>query len=137
MSNRIDLGPLISTHGTSPVFLQRAVIIAILSFLFFIITLLFFYIQQELMYFVMSTGFLVIYILTMIGWVMQKRNVVAIHENGIAYRKFSSTWDEIKSVSADPKSGITIVTLSGGSTVIGRSISDIGRLALVIRAHLS
>lgn len=136
MSNRTDLGPLISTHGTSPVFLQRAVIIAILSFLFFIITLLFFYIQRELMYFVMSTAFLVIYILTMIGWVMQKRNVVAIHENGIAYRKFSSTWDEIKSVTADPKTGIRIVKLSGDSTVIGRSIAGVNEIASTIRKHL-
>ena len=137
MSNRTDLGPLISTHGTSPVFLQRAVIVAILSFLFFIITLLFFYIQQELMYFVMSTAFLVIYILTMIGWVMQKRNTVSMYENGIAYRKFAATWDEVKSVTADSKSGITIVKLSGDSTVIGRSIADIGRIAVVIRANLS
>ena len=136
MSNRTDLGPLISTHGTSPVFLQRAVIIAILSFLFFIITLLFFYINQELMYFVMSTAFLVIYILTMIGWVMQKRNAVAIHENGITYRKFAATWDEIKSVTADPKSGITIVKLSGDTTVIGRSIAGVNEIASTIRKHL-
>ena len=136
MSNRTDLGPLISIHGISPVFLQRAVIIAILSFLFFIITLLFFYIQQELMYFVMSTAFLVIYILTMIGWVMQKRNLVTIHENGIAYRKFAATWDEIKSVTADSRSGITIVKLGGDSTVIGRSIAGVNEIAATIRRHL-
>ena len=136
MSNRTVLGPLISTHGTSPVFLQRAVIIAILSFLFFIITLLFFYIQQELMFFVMSTAFLVIYILTMIGWVMQKRNLVTIHENGVAYRKFAATWDEIKSVTADSRSGITIVKLGGDSTVIGRSIAGVNEIAATIREQL-
>ena len=136
MSNRTDLGPLISIHGISPVFLQRAVIVAILSFLFFIITLLFFYIQQELMFFVMSTAFLVIYILTMIGWVMQKRNLVTIHENGVAYRKFAATWDEIKSVTADSRSGITIVKLGGDSTVIGRSIAGVNEIAATIRRHL-
>ena len=136
MSNRTDLGPLLSTHGISPVFLQRAVIVAILSFLFFIITLLFFYIQQELMFFVMSTAFLVIYILTMIGWVMQKRNLVTIHENGVAYRKFAATWDEIKSVTADSRSGITIVKLGGDSTVIGRSIAGVNEIAATIRRHL-
>jgi ABC-type bacteriocin/lantibiotic exporter with double-glycine peptidase domain len=136
MSDRTDLGPHISSHGTSPVFLQRAVIVAILSFVFFIITLLFFYIQQELMFFVMSTAFLVIYILTMISWVMQKRNTVSIYANGIAYRKFSSTWDEIKSVAADTRSGITIVKLDGERAVIGRSISGVNEIASTIRKHL-
>ena len=83
------LGPLVSSHGISPVFLQRAAIIAILSFLFFLITLAFFYLQQDLMYFVLSSAFLVIYIFTMVSWVMQKRNVVSIHENGIARRNSS------------------------------------------------
>jgi ABC-type bacteriocin/lantibiotic exporter with double-glycine peptidase domain len=136
MSNRIDLGQLISSHGTSPVFLQRAVIIAVLSFLFFIITLLFFYINQELMYFVMSTAFLVIYILTMTGWVMQKRNVVSIYENGIAYRKFRATWDEIASVKAEAQSGITIAKPNGESITIGKSIAGVNEIASTIRRHL-
>lgn len=87
-SSRQELGPLVSVHGTSPVFLQRAAIVAILSFLFFLITLLIFYLQQRLIYFILSSAFLVTYIFTMIGWVMQKRNVVSIHEHGVAYRKF-------------------------------------------------
>jgi ABC-type bacteriocin/lantibiotic exporter with double-glycine peptidase domain len=103
---------------------------------FFIITLLFFYIQQELMFFVMSTAFLVIYILTMLSWVMQKRNTVSIYENGIKYRKFSSTWDEIKSVAADAKSGITIVKLSGERAVIGDAISGVNEIASTIRKYL-
>jgi hypothetical protein len=135
--HRNDLGPLVGAYPTSPAYLQRAAIIAGLSFVFFMGTLIIFYTQQSIGYFVLSTAFLVVYIFTLIGWVMQKRNVVAIHENGIAYRKFSSTWDEIKSVTADPKSGITIVKLNGESTAIGRSMADVGRIAVVIRAHLS
>jgi magnesium-transporting ATPase (P-type) len=130
------LGSLISSHGISPVFLQRAVIIAILSFLFFLITLIFFYLQQGFMYFILSTAFLIIYVFTMIGWVMQKRNVVSIHENGIARRNFITTWDEIKSVTAEADSGITIVKSDGESLTIPKTTADIGRIAVMIRQNL-
>jgi hypothetical protein len=116
--------------------LQRAAIITVLSFLFFMGTLIIFYVMQSIGYFVLSTAFLVVYIITLVGWVMQKRNVVSIHENGIAYRKFGSTWDEIRSVTADPGSGITIVKLNGESTVIGRSIAGVNEIATMIRKHL-
>ena len=77
----------------------------IVSFLFFMGTLLVFYVWQQLAYFVLSTAFLVVYIFTMVGWVMQRRNVVSIYENGISYRKCAATWDEIKLVRSDVKTG--------------------------------
>ena len=134
---RTDLGNLISKHGTSPLFLQRAAVVAGLSFLFFMAMLLVFYFRQQFIYFVLSTAFLVVYIFTLIGWVMQKRNLVSIYENGIAHRKFASTWDEIKSVKSDAGSGITIVGKNGESTTIGRSVADVDAIALTIRKHLA
>jgi hypothetical protein len=131
-----QLGALISTHGISPVFLQRAAIIAVLSFLFFLVTLAFFYIDQQLMYFILSSAFLIVYVFTMIGWVMQKRNFVAIHENGIARRKFATTWDDIKSVKAEAGSGITIVRSDGEELLIPKSTADVGRIAMVVRQNL-
>ena len=86
-----------SVHGTSPVYLQRAAIIAVLSFVFFMAMLVVFYIRQHIGYFVLSTAFLVVYLLTLISWVMQRRNTVSIFENGIRYKKFSGSWVEIKS----------------------------------------
>src|SRR5687767_7545675 len=129
-STKQALGPLVSAHGISPVFLQRAAIIAVLAFLFFLITLAFFYLQQQFMYFVLSSAFLVIYIFTMVSWVLQKKNVVSIYENGIARRKFVSTWDEIKSVTAEAGSGITIVKSDGESLTIPKTTADIGRIAV-------
>ena len=138
MSNsQRDLGKLVSVHGTSPAYLQRAAIIAGLSFVFFMATLLIFYMQQSIAYFILSTAFLVVYIFTLAGWVMQKRNLISIYENGITYRKFASSWAEIKSVSVDSKSGITIVKSTGESVVIGRSIDGLNEIALIIRKHLS
>ena len=130
------LGPLVSSHGISPVFLQRAAIIAIVSFLFFLGTLAYFYIQQQFMYSVLSTAFLVVYIFTMVSWVFQKRNIVSIYENGIARRKFITTWDEIKSVTAEADSGITIVKSDGESLTIPKTTADIGRIAMLVRQNL-
>ncbi|HEX6125802.1 MAG TPA: hypothetical protein VFZ23_10570 [Pyrinomonadaceae bacterium] len=135
-NSRSGLGQVVSVHGISPVYLQRAAVVAILSFFFFLTTLLVFYLQQRLLYFILSTSFLVVYIFTMIGWVMQKRNTVSIHENGVAYRKFVSTWGEIKSVKSDPGSGITITKLNGESATIGKSIEDHGVIAAAIARRL-
>lgn len=71
------------------------------SFGFFLGTLVAFYIRQHVGYFFLSTAFLVVYIFTLVGWITQKRNVVSIYENGIRYRKFKAVWDEIVSVKAD------------------------------------
>ncbi len=131
------LGKLVKAYPTSPAYLQRAAIIAFLSFVFFLATLVIFYIQQSFVYFILSTAFLVVYIFTLIGWMMQKRNVVSIHENGIAYRKFISTWDQIKAITADPKSGITIVRSGGDSIMIGRSITGLSEIAATIKERLT
>ena len=130
------LGTLVSVHGISPVFLQRAAIVAVLAFFFFLAMLLVFYLRQQIVYFVLSTAFLVVYIFTMIGWVMQRRNVVSIYENGIAYRKFASRWDEIKSVVADAEWGIAIVKTNGESATISKTIADFEKIAVTIRKRL-
>jgi hypothetical protein len=134
---RTDLGALISSHGTSSAFLQRAAIVAILAFFFFMTMLLVFYVRQQLIYFVLSTAFLVVYIFTMIGWVMQKRNVVSIYENGIAYRKFAAAWNEIVAVRSNQETGITITRSDGDSITIGRSVADLDSIAVLIRGQLA
>jgi len=133
---RTDLGNLISKHGTSPLFLQRAAVVAGLSFLFFMGMLLVFYVRQQFIYFVLSTAFLVVYIFTMIGWAMQKRNVVSIYENGITYRKFAASWDEITSVRSDTKSGVTLVKTGGETVTIGESVANVDEIAVVIKKRL-
>lgn len=97
-----------STHSTAPAYLQRAAIVAVVSFLFFMAMLVAFYIRQQFGYFLLSTGFLVVYVFTLIGWLMQKRNIVSVYENGLRYRKFLASWDEIASVTANPE-GLAIV----------------------------
>ena len=60
-----------------------------------------FYFRQQFGYFLLSTGFLIVYIFTLIGWLMQKRNVVSIYENGVKYRKFQAVWKEVDSITAN------------------------------------
>ena len=132
-----DLGTIVSVHGTSPAFLQRAAILAVLSFFFFMAMLLVFYWRQQIVYFVLSTAFLVVYIFTLIGWGMQKRNVVSIFENGVSYRKFSARWDEMRSVRAGRQAGISLTTDDGTSVTIPETVADFPQIAAAIRSHLS
>ena len=82
---------IVSMHTTSPAYMQRAAIVAAVSFVFFLLTLLAFYVRQQIGYFVLSTAFLVVYLLTMISWVIRRRAAVRLHEGGLKYRKFSAT----------------------------------------------
>lgn len=55
--------------------LQRAVFIAVLSFLFFLAMMFAFYLRQSILYFLLATAFLFVYIVTMISFVRLRRSV--------------------------------------------------------------
>jgi len=132
-----DLGKLVAVHSTSPAFLQRAAIVAALSFLFFLVALIFYFVWQSFLYFVLSTGFLIVQIFTMIGWWMQKRNAVSIYSNGLVYRKRSILWSEIADVekAADSSLGIS---LSAGEVVnVPASLQGLDRLRSFIRERIA
>ena len=93
-----DLGKLIAVHGIAPAYLQRAVFIIILSFLFFLAMMFAYYIRQNLLYFLLASAFLVLYLVTLFSFVMQRRSVIGVHENGISYKNRSVSWNEIESV---------------------------------------
>lgn len=95
-------------------------LVAILSFVFFMAMLIAFYIRQHFGYFLLSTAFLIVFIFTMIGWWMQNRNTLYIHDWGIVYRRFSASWTDLKSV--EPAENGLLLKTSGGETVtIARS----------------
>ncbi len=130
------LGKLISTHGTSPAFLQRAAIVAGLSFVFFFVMLVAFYLRQQIGYFILSTAFLVVNLFTLIGWLMQKRNVAKVYENGFRYRKTIVFWDQISSATLDEPAGLTITKLDEETLIIPGSIDAIDKLASYIREQI-
>ena len=87
-----DLGRLVAIHGIAPVYLQRAVFIVILSFVFFLATMAVYYIRQNVLYFLLASAFLVLYLVTLFSFVMQRRNVVNVHEGGLIYKQRAARW---------------------------------------------
>lgn len=127
-----DLGESVSRHSIAPAHVQRAAIVAIASFLFFLATLVAFYIRQQIGYFLLSSGFLAVYLFTLVGWLMQKRNIVTVYENGLTYRKFRTAWNEINSVTAN-KDGLVISKSKRDQTVIPRSVTGYQQIIKTVR----
>jgi hypothetical protein len=90
-----SLGKLQAVYGTSPAYLQRAAMTAIISFVFFLAMLFVFSIRQNIGYFLLATAFLIVQIFTLVGWVTQSRSRLEVFANGFAYRKKTCRWDEI------------------------------------------
>jgi hypothetical protein len=124
-----QLGRLISVHGISPAYIQRAVFIVILSFVFFLAMMFVYYIRQSIVYFLLSSAFLLLYLITMFSWVMQRRNVVYLFENGLEYRGRSTPFNDIKAVADD---GV-IDTGEAKPIVLPRTLHDGDRLIAFIR----
>lgn len=102
---------------------------ALVSFAFFLVMLLVFYVRQQIGYFILATAFLVVNIFTMIGWLMQRRNVVQVFENGISYRKDKFRWEEITGIALSDKSGLEVSGPNGIKMKIPNSIDALERLA--------
>lgn len=98
-----NLGKPQAVYGTSPAYLQRAAITAVISFIFFLAMLLVFSVRQNIGYFLLATAFLIVQIFTLFGWVTQSRSRLEIFENGFAYRKKTCRWEEIATI--DVKTG--------------------------------
>jgi len=131
-----ELGKLVAVHSTSPAFLQRAAIVAALSFLFFLVALIFYLVWQSFLYFVLATGFLIVQIFTMTGWWMQKRKAVNIYANGLEYRSRTLRWSEIEKVERRADQSLEIVPNSGESVVIPSSLQDTDRIESFVRSQI-
>ena len=93
-----DLGKLVAVYAMAPAYIQRAFFIVVLSFLFFLAMMVVFYIRQNIMYFLLATAFLIVYLVTLFSWFVQRRSVVQVYENGISFKKQTAVWDEIADV---------------------------------------
>lgn len=118
MAAKKDLGNIVSVHVIAPAFLQRAVFVAVLSFMFFLAMMFAFYLRQNFLYFLLASAFLVLYLGMMFAWVMQRKSMVEIFDFGIRYKKHVLTWNEIKAVD---DSGILSLH-AGKPVVLPRSI---------------
>lgn len=100
----MQLGKLESVHGISPVFKQRAFILATVSFVFFMTMVVGFLVRPGFVFVLLGTAFLVVGLFTLLGWFGQKNAEFKLFENGFSYKKFVCTWDEIESINVKAES---------------------------------
>lgn len=139
------LGKLVRIHPVSPVVMQRAVIVAMLSFLFFLATMIGVYTTQKLGFFLLSTAFLIVNIFTMFGLLSARKNVLQVYENGFSYKKFKTRWDEIEKVEVKTinrplsggKIGYKVTKKDGENIVFDESIHEISRVIDKINIELA
>ena len=125
-----DLGRLISIHPIAPAYLQRAVFIVVLSFMFFLGMMFAFYVRQSVGYFLLASAFLVLYLITMFSWMMQRRTVVKLHEYGFRYKDRTATWDEVENVD-----GTAISIHDAKPITIPNTIHDRAKIMETIRRN--
>ena len=126
-----NLGKLVGVHPIAPALVQRAVFITALSFLFFLTMMFTFYIRQNILYFLLASAFLVLYLVMMFALLMQRRSTVEVCENGFRFKKQSIAWDEIKSVSDE---GVVELT-SGKSVTLARTVTEFDKLIATLRTR--
>lgn len=128
-----ELGRIVAVYGIAAIHVQRAVFMAVLSFMFFLAMMFAFYVLQSALYFLLSTAFLIIYLITMFSFVMQRKKHFEIFEQGFRYKKQSVLWDEIREVD---RAG-TISLNDGKPIIVPRTINDFDRLIGLLRTKAS
>ncbi len=125
------LGKLIAVHPIAPALVQRAVFIAALAFMFFLAMMFTFYLRQNILYFLLASAFLVLYLVMMFALLMRRRSTVEVCENGFRTKKQSIRWTDVVSVSDEG-----VVELATGKNVaLARSVSDFAGLLGIMRNH--
>jgi uncharacterized membrane protein len=130
-----ELGRLIAVHPIAPIYVQRAVFIALLSFLFFMGMMLTFYLRQSLMYFLLATAFLLVYLVMMVSWYTQRRSVVHLYEGGFGFKSNVLRWDEIESINDDKQ--VVISTKDGKRIELPATISEPAAMVRHIRFRIA
>jgi hypothetical protein len=111
--------------------MQRAVLLAVLSFVFFMTMMFTYYLRHNLLYFLLATAFLIVYLVTMYSFITGKKKSVELFENGLRVGRSSATWPEIVSVD---RAGVIAIS-SSKKLEIAESIYE--REALLSRIRTS
>lgn len=130
-----NLGGLIAVHTTAPASIQRAAIVAILSFLFFLGMLVGFVLRQHFIYLILAAAFFVVNIFTLIGFMLQRRNTVRVYENGLVFRRSTIEWISINSFLILDNGELLIEKFNGDKIPIPASIDRLDQLTLLIKQN--
>lgn len=123
------LGKLIAVHPIAPALVQRAVFIAALAFMFFLAMMFTFYLRQNILYFLLASAFLVLYLVMMFALLMQRRSTVEVCENGFRTKKQSIRWTDVGAVSDE---GV-VELVSGKAVTLAHSVVEFEALLKVMR----
>jgi hypothetical protein len=118
-----NLGKLVSLHAVAPIHVQRAAIVAVLSFIFFLAMLVMLSYRQHFGYFLLASAFMAVEIFTLLGLFSQRRNVLKIFEKGFSYKKKAAFWEEIEKI--DKNKGYEIVRTDGEKIMLPTTIYEI------------
>lgn len=128
-----DFGKLTGVFPIAPALAQRAVFVAVLSFMFFLSMMFAFYLLKNIIYFILSSAFLILYVIMMFAWLMQKRSAVELYENGVIVKKRKITWNEIASISNDGE----LFLAAGEKLQISSSLYERGLLISHIERNIA
>lgn len=128
-----DLGKLTGVFPIAPALAQRAVFVAVLSFMFFLSMMFAFYLLKNIIYFILSSAFLILYVIMMFAWLMQKRSAVELYENGVIVKKRKIVWKEIASISNDGE----LLLAAGEKLQISSSLYERGLLISHIERNIA
>lgn len=131
-----NLGRIVNVFGVQAAYLQRAVFVVILSFVFFLAMMFGFYYFQNFVYFLLASAFLLVYVVTLSSWLMQRRNLVKIYENGIEFRKHSYLWAEIEAIAAGEPRGLDLKLKQGGKFTIPDNISQLDQIVRAVKVRI-
>jgi hypothetical protein len=131
MADRRSLGRLVAVHPVAPAAIQRAVFIAVLSFLFFLGMMIAYYVRQDIGYFLLSTAFLIVYLAMMYAIFIQRKSTVELHEKGLRVRKSAIAFQEIESITGEGD----IVLTDGQKVQLPKSVVQFDELVASIRRN--
>lgn len=139
--SELQLGKLQSVHGVSPVFKQRAFILAVVSFVFFTTMFFGFLVRPGFVFVLLGTAFLVIGLFTLFGWLAQRNTEFRLFENGFAYKKFVCLWNEIErfdvktenSLIGGAKVNCAFRKTDGSEIVLTETIEDLESIVKIVR----
>ncbi len=129
-----DLGKLKGVFGISPAVMQRAAAVSLLSFVFFLLMMGGFYWRQNMGYFLLATAFLVVNILTLLGWIAIRRRTVQVYEQGFQFKGVRAGWEDIRDVERGAY-GLKINKKDGASIELPAAIDRLDAIAAIISAE--
>lgn len=138
--SELQLGKLESVYPTSPVYLQRAAVLAVLSFIFFLAMLVIFSYLKNILYFLLATAFMIVHLFTLFGWFTQRKNVVKIYENGFSFKKKTWFWNDLEAVSvrqSQNKIRGEVKNKAGEKIVLTEAVSGIDLVLKRINAEIA